>query len=119
MGVVMKKFDVIIVGTGVAGLVAALRLAEEGKEVGVFTKSKDPTTTNTRYAQGGIIYSDDDLLTKDIFEASSKTSYPPTMEKLAKESKALVDKYLLGAAHTDFNRADDGGLKFTKEAATR
>jgi L-aspartate oxidase len=112
----MKKLDVIIVGTGVAGLVSALRLAEAGKTVGVFTKSADPATTNTRYAQGGIIYSDDDLLTNDIFEASSKTSYPPTMDKIAKYSKALVEKYLLQEAQTVFNR-DQGALKFTKEAA--
>lgn len=110
------KYDVIIVGTGIAGLVSALRLAEAGKRIGVFTKSKDPQNTNTSYAQGGIIYSDDDLLTKDIFEASSKTAYPPTMDKIAKYSKKLIEKYLINEAHTVFNR-DNGELKFTKEAA--
>ena len=112
-----QRFDAIIIGTGIAGLVAALRLSEEGKNVGIFTKSKDPNTTNTRYAQGGIIYSDDKMLPGDIFEASSKTSYPPTMEKVTKYSKGLIEKYLLNQAHTVFNRDEAGSLKFTKEAA--
>lgn len=112
----MKKYDVIIVGTGIAGLVAALRLAEEGKQVGVFTKASKINSTNTNYAQGGIIYSDDNLLAHDIFEASSKTSYPPTMEKIAKYSKSLIEKYLINQAQTVFNR-ENGQLKYTKEAA--
>lgn len=112
-----NQYDVIIVGTGIAGLVAALRLEEEGKKVGIFTKAKELEVTNTMYAQGGIIYSDDKLLVQDIFEASSKTSYPPTMEKISTYSKALVEKYLLNAAETVFNRDENNLLKFTKEAA--
>lgn len=112
----MNKYDVIIVGTGIGGLIAALRLAEEGKKIGVFTKSNNPQVTNTNYAQGGIIYSDDELLSGDIFAASSNTSYEPTRAKIAKYSKKLIEKYLLKEAQTVFNR-ENGELKFTKEAA--
>ncbi|HEV8335308.1 MAG TPA: L-aspartate oxidase [Candidatus Polarisedimenticolia bacterium] len=48
-----SRYDVIIVGSGIAGLRAAVDLAEAGARVAVLTKD-DPTDSNTGYAQGGI-----------------------------------------------------------------
>ena len=48
-----KKYDVIVVGSGIAGLSVALRLADKGHTVGIITK-KDSAESNTNYAQGGI-----------------------------------------------------------------
>lgn len=48
--------DVLIIGAGIAGGVAALRLAEAGTSVILVTRSDDPRESNTLYAQGGIIY---------------------------------------------------------------
>ncbi len=47
------SFDVLIVGSGAAGLSAALRLAEEGKQVGLICKGS-LQESSTLYAQGGI-----------------------------------------------------------------
>src|SRR5687768_17611535 len=44
---------VIIIGSGVAGLSAALDLAAAGHDVSVITKA-DASESNTRYAQGGV-----------------------------------------------------------------
>ena len=44
--------DFLVIGSGIAGLRAALSLAEAG-EVIVLTKA-DPAESNTGYAQGGI-----------------------------------------------------------------
>jgi L-aspartate oxidase len=112
----MKNHDVLIIGTGVAGLVSAIRLAECGAKVGIYTKELDPNVTNTNLAQGGIIYSDDNLLVDDIFNASSKTSYRKSAEVLMEKSKKLVDTYLLEKAKTNFE-SDNSVLKLTKEAA--
>lgn len=48
----MKSSDFLVVGSGLASLVFALRAAEEGS-VTVVTKSQ-PFDGNTGYAQGGI-----------------------------------------------------------------
>ncbi len=47
-----KQFDFLVLGSGIAGLSFALKVADHGK-VCIITKSK-LETTNTSYAQGGI-----------------------------------------------------------------
>jgi L-aspartate oxidase len=49
--------DVLILGSGIAGLTAALKLAEQKLQVTIVTREKKPEVANTFWAQGGIIYS--------------------------------------------------------------
>ncbi|MBX3639719.1 MAG: succinate dehydrogenase flavoprotein subunit [Nitrosomonas sp.] len=53
MAIVKRKFDVVIVGAGGAGMRAALRLSEAGLKVAVLSKVF-PTRSHTVSAQGGI-----------------------------------------------------------------
>src|SRR5207245_10050612 len=48
----MKEFDFLVLGSGVAGLSFALKVAPRGR-VAIITK-KDRAESNTNYAQGGI-----------------------------------------------------------------
>ena len=49
----MKKYDVLIIGAGIAGLYAAMNIPKEKK---VLVVCKDiPWECNTFYAQGGIV----------------------------------------------------------------
>ena len=48
----MKQFDFLILGSGIAGLSFALKVAPRGR-VAIVTK-KDRAESNTNYAQGGI-----------------------------------------------------------------
>ncbi|HLI15199.1 MAG TPA: L-aspartate oxidase [Acidimicrobiales bacterium] len=48
-----RRFDAVVVGGGVAGCFAALKLAEGGRRVGLLTKGSLGTST-TEWAQGGI-----------------------------------------------------------------
>src|SRR6266516_2083707 len=48
----MKQFDFLVLGTGIAGLAFALKVAARGR-VAILTK-KDRAESNTNYAQGGI-----------------------------------------------------------------
>ena len=45
--------DVLIIGSGVAGLMAALQFAKHGKKVAICSKT-EMKECNTGYAQGGI-----------------------------------------------------------------
>ncbi len=47
------NFDVLVVGSGIAGLSFALKVANQGRKVAILTK-KDRAESNTNYAQGGI-----------------------------------------------------------------
>src|SRR5262245_3648939 len=48
----MKQFDFLVLGSGIAGLSFALKVAARGR-VAILTK-KDRAESNTNYAQGGI-----------------------------------------------------------------
>ena len=68
--------DVLIVGCGIAGASAALRLSEDRqRQIIVLTRTVDPEESNTRYAQGGIVTlgKDDsvELIVRDILAAGT------------------------------------------------
>lgn len=120
----MKDFktDVLIIGTGIAGLSTAIKLAEKKMNVTIVTREKKPEITNTFWAQGGIIYSPKDLndqedLIKDILKASAYTSNVEAARILATRSADIIDEVLIHKSHTDFAKDAEGELLFTKEAA--
>jgi L-aspartate oxidase len=120
----MKDFNtsVLIIGSGIAGLSAAIKLAEEKHTVTIVTREEKPEVTNTYWAQGGIIYSpeslkDQDDLIQDILKASSYTSNLEAAKILTNRSAQIIDEMLIRKSQTDFARSDEGKLLFTKEAA--
>ena len=50
-----QRFDVLVAGTGIAGLTCAIHCREAGLSVLVITKEDRVEESNTNYAQGGII----------------------------------------------------------------
>jgi L-aspartate oxidase len=120
----MKDFntDILIIGSGVAGLSAAIKLAEKNLKITIVTREKKPEITNTYWAQGGIIYSptglnDEADLVNDIIKASAYTSNVAAAKLLANRSAAIIEEMLIKKSATDFARSSDGELLFTKEAA--
>ncbi len=119
----MERSDLLIIGSGVAGCVAALKAAECGLSVNMVTKGERPEESNTYHAQGGIIYkgkegSDSpELLVKDILEAGAGASLPAAAQVLAEEGPSLVEKYLMQLTQVPFNRDGEGDLDRTEEAA--
>lgn len=113
------EFDTLIIGTGIAGLSAAAGLAERGLRVGIITREKDPTVTNTAWAQGGIIYAKgtEESLVEDILKASAGTSSVEAARLVAYESSSILEDLLIHKAHSNFERDESGELLFTKEAA--
>ena len=117
----MLAADVVVIGGGVAGCAAALAAARRGAEVALLTKLADPEEANTRYAQGGIIYTGPDdspgLLVRDILEAGGGSR--DAAELLSREGPALVRGLLIEALDVGFDRDAGGfeGLHLTLEGA--
>ncbi len=120
----MKDFntDVLIIGSGISGLSAAIKLAEKNLKITIVTREKRPELTNTFWAQGGIIYSPKDLndqedLVRDISKASAFTSNMEAAKILSSRSADIIDEILIHKSNTDFAKDAEGELLFTKEAA--
>ncbi len=114
--------DVLVIGCGIAGATAALRLAENKKlHITVITAATDPHESNTYYAQGGIIYRGDndspELLMEDIQRAGAGLSNPRAMRILAEEGPPLLRELLLEKLRVPFATTPGNGLERIKEAA--
>src|SRR5690606_22497716 len=120
----MKDYntEVLIIGTGIAGLATAIKLAENKKNITIVTREQKPEITNTFWAQGGIIYSPKDLndredLIQDIMKASAYTSNVEAAKVLATRSAEIIDELLIHKSNTEFAKDAEGELLFTREAA--
>jgi len=118
----MLQTDILIIGTGIAGATAALRLARNTKRhITLITRDPDPHESNTRWAQGGIIHRgpDDsaDLLVKDILAAGAGVNLPSAVRILADEGPDLLQKILIETAQVQFDMDKHGKLSFGQEAA--
>ena len=85
--------DFLIIGSGIAGLRAAISLAEAGTVV-ILTKA-DPRESNTGYAQGGIAaaFGDDDspeLHARDTMSAGDGLCQPEAVDVLVREGPRYV-----------------------------
>ncbi len=112
--------DVLVIGSGIAGTVTALRLAQDAqRQIAVVTRTYDPEETNTRYAQGGIVAQGVKdsvaLLVEDVLRAGAGLSLPPAVQVLAEQGPDLVQRILLDGVAVPFDRRDDGSLAFTRE----
>lgn len=116
------RTDVLVIGCGIAGSTAALRLSqEESLHVTVITGADDPQETATFYAQGGIIYRglDDSakLLAEDIIRAGDGLSNPDAVSILCEEGPPLLRHMLIEELHVPFDAEPSGEWHLTLEGA--
>lgn len=115
------KTPVLIIGCGIAGGTAALRLADAGVPVMLVTRAARAEESNTYYAQGGIIYraEDDsiDLLRQDILRAGAGLCNPEAVEVLTNDGPSLVKKILFERLNVPFHEAESGGLALAREGS--
>ena len=114
----VRSSDFVIVGAGIAGLRAAIGLAEDGARVLVVTKEA-LGESNTHYAQGGIAVAisgqeDVALHLEDTVNAGDGLVNRTAAEVLVREGPLRVEELLHWG--TEFDR-EDGRLMLTREGA--
>ena len=113
--------DVLVVGSGVAGLTAALHLREAGLHVTVVTKV-NIDDGSTRWAQGGIAAVLDPLDTPEAHAFDTEIAGvglcdPAAVRVLVEEGPARIRELMrIGA---EFDRNPDGSLMLTREGGHR
>jgi L-aspartate oxidase len=101
-----RTFDVLVVGSGIAGLSFALKVAQQGCSVAILTK-KTRAESNTNYAQGGIAVvtsktDDFDSHVRDTLTAGDGLCNEKVVREIVREGPACVKELV------------DIGLKFSR-----
>lgn len=113
----MVKYDVIIVGAGVAGLYAAMHLPRD-KKVLIINK-RESFKCNTFYAQGGVALARDEadvpVHIQDTLNAGDGLCDEEAVRVLSQYSKAAIEDLILHGF--SFDTDESGNLLYTKEAA--
>lgn len=119
-----SKYSAVIIGSGIAGLYAAIKLTEEmnlPEGVLVITKS-NLKESNSRYAQGGIVgvmpenkKDSISLHIADTIKAGAGLSDFNTVKFISENSDTVINDLLHYGV--DFDRDENNNLKFTMEGA--
>jgi len=110
--------DVLVIGSGIAGLAAALAAAREDDDVTLATKATRPEGSSSWWAQGGIAVSRDtpEEFKADIMAASDGTADPDAVDVLVENANGAVEDVLLETLDVEFDQ-NGSGHDFTREAA--
>ena len=112
-----KSYDVIVIGSGIAGLSFALKVAEAGQRVAIITK-KNSAESNTNYAQGGIAavtsQTDDvEMHVADTLDAGDGLCDEAAVREILADGAASIKE--LAHRGVAFTQLDDGTVSLGKE----
>ncbi len=112
----MKQFDFLVLGSGIAGLFYALKVAPRGR-VAIVTK-KDRAESNTNYAQGGIaaVTSKEDsfdLHVRDTLQAGAGLCKEEVVRTIVQEGPARIAELIQLGMH--FTEREDPQSPGTRE----
>ena len=98
--------DILVIGSGLSGAIAALSAADEDQTVILITKELDLLGGNTIWAQGGIAYKgstdSSDAFEKDIFNAGNNNNFKPAVKQLTQMGPKLVEELLINIFKVPF-----------------
>tara|TARA_Y100000590_G_scaffold178746_1_gene203928 strand:- start:5348 stop:6892 length:1545 start_codon:yes stop_codon:yes gene_type:complete len=106
-----KKTDILIIGLGLAGMTAAITAAQSGKKVTIITKTKNKTSGNTPWAQGGVVYKgqndSSEKLKQDILTAGAGHCWEEAVDRLCEHGPRLIKKILIDKLKTKFDQKEN------------
>ena len=117
------RADVVVIGSGIAGLTAALRIHAEDRSLKLLVVTKDVLNAgSTQWAQGGIaaaLGADDSPAhhERDTLVAGAGVCDPAAVHALVTEGPAAVHELI--ALGTVFDKDPDGELSLTREGGHR
>src|SRR5437899_6991392 len=109
----MKQFDFLVLGSGIAGLTFALKVAPHGR-VAIITK-KNRAESNTNYAQGGIaaVTSREDsfeLHVRDTLQAGAGLCKEDVVRAIVQAGPARIQELIeLGMRFSEREATSDNG----------
>lgn len=110
-----KTYDVIIVGTGAAGLYAALEM-DNSAEILMISKS-NIEDSDSYLAQGGISTlldeNDYDAYYEDTLKAGRYENDPQAVNAMINMSNQIIESLI--RYNVDFDKKEDGNLEYTRE----
>ena len=111
------KTDILIIGSGCAGLFCALHLPQD-KKITIITKT-DLESSDSFLAQGGMCVlrdeNDYDSFMEDTLKAGHYENNRHSVEVMIRSSRAVLEDLL--ACDVDFQKDEKGELLYTKEGA--
>jgi len=113
----MYRFDVVVLGSGAAGISVALAAAAAGASVAVLSKA-ELAQTNTHYAQGGVaavLHPEDSLRShvQDTLRVGRGLAEPGVVERVVRGGPAAIQRLIdAGAA---FDRDLEGRIDLSRE----
>ena len=115
-----KFYDVIVVGSGIAGLSFALKVANAGHRVAIITK-KDSAESNTNYAQGGIAAvtsatDDVEMHVADTLDAGDGLCDEQAVREILRDGPASINE--LVSRGSSFPSSTTGVFHWVKKAGT-
>ncbi len=112
----MKTYDVIVIGSGIAGLTFAYKMAPYAK-IAIITK-KNASDSNTNYAQGGIasVMGEDDSFEshiEDTIKAGKGINNNEAVKIMVERGPILINE--LSELGANFEKNEQGIFKLSKE----